>query len=207
MTENKNVLFVDFNGVLSYKPFWFYLSEESHEHHRYWNLIQDYLFKNNIEIVKKWMVGDYTSEEIHNLLESNLDIAYDKLYPIFVETCKNIDISEPILDQVRMLKNKYYTVLITDNMDCFDRYTKPNNPKMLEAFDQIDTSYNLKALKASNNGKYFVDTVKTINSFIEQSILIDDSSKNCALFESLGGRTYNVTGEAQVVEALKMLGK
>ena len=82
MTENKNVLFVDFNGVLSYKPFWFYLSEESHEHHNYWNLIQDYLFKNistcqyhKLKNLSYWI----------NNLKKELDIMYSVLFHLIVE--------------------------------------------------------------------------------------------------------------------------
>ena len=45
--KNKNIVFFDFNGVLSYNKFWNSLSSKDHELHKFQTQIEEFLFKEN----------------------------------------------------------------------------------------------------------------------------------------------------------------
>ena len=197
------LLFVDFNGVISMNNFWHSLSKTDHKLHKCHAKIENYLFKENKTLIFDWMMGIYTSEQIHTILEEQIGVDAKELLEIFIEETKNIDISIPILTALKELKPYYHLVMITDNMDSFDRFTLPNNPELIESFDEINNSYTMKMNKAGNNGKYFKDTVQKYNAVMSNCLLIDDSSRNCKLFESLGGLAYQARGEEQVLLAIE----
>lgn len=56
-----NILFIDFNGVISYKPFWYSWKDAKNNDYE---IIQKVLFGENIELVKERMIGGKTSEEV-----------------------------------------------------------------------------------------------------------------------------------------------
>ncbi|MEK7065997.1 MAG: hypothetical protein AAB965_00305 [Patescibacteria group bacterium] len=58
VTNNKPILFCDFDGVLCYDRFW--RSLPSHEYEK----MQDALFRRDKEMVNDWMRGEYCAEEI-----------------------------------------------------------------------------------------------------------------------------------------------
>ncbi len=207
MIKTKNILFVDFNGVVSYNPFWVSLRDPNHELHLFNDAIEKYLFKDNVSIVMDWMLGKYTAEQIHEILEREVGVPYEKLFPIFCEECKTIDISAKVLERIQKLRDFYYCILITDNMDSFERFTLENNPILKDSFDKIDNSYVMGRFKKSDDGLYFRDRIAEQGAIIENCILIDDSKNNCALFESLGGKIHTTKNEDAAVAALDSIHK
>jgi len=202
MPNKSKILFVDFNGVLSYKHFWFSLAES---HPRTKSKIEDYLFNQNPQLVKDWMNGAYTSEQIVHQLCEDRGIDYDNIWQVFVQDCKDIDVSKPILNKLNQMKDEFYLVHSTGNMDSFNRWTLPANPLMSEVFDRIDNSYDFGYQKNHNEGKYFKDTIALLGFNPDQAYVIDDSTKVCQVFADLGGTALCVTGEAQVLDALDTL--
>lgn len=205
--KNKNILFVDFNGVLSYKNFWFSLENKKHSLNKYLPKIETFLFKENIELVKKWMLGLYSSEEIHKLICDNLSINYDDLFSVFQGDCDNLDISSKILEKIKQLKPYYTCILATDNMDSFDRFTIPNNPILNDVFDRVDNSFSMKRMKSNDGGYYFTNLVKESKTEMGNCILIDDSNGNCRCFEDIGGQAYRTKNENEVLNALDIIYK
>ena len=155
-------------------------------------------------MVKDWMLGKYTSEEIHVILNQRLGVPYAELLEIFEIGCKNIDISVVILEKIQELRKNYYCILSTGNMDSFDRFTLPNNLILKESFDEIDNSYNLGIFKSTNNGQYFLEKAKKLRVEISNCVVIDDSAKICKIFENLGGKAFRSYG---LDEAMKNLDK
>jgi len=204
----RKVLFVDFNGVISYDTFWASIQKTDHPLHSFYEPIEELLFvgENRIKgLVDEWMLGEFTSEKVHQIIVDNLGAPYQELFDIFVEDCKRLDISRPILQSIQALRKDWYCVLRTDNMDTFHRFTLPANPYLAEAFDEVHSSYLLRQLKKSDGGAYYTETVKNLNSEINNCVLIDDSLSNCRLFEKLGGRAYCPRGETEVISALENL--
>lgn len=203
---SKPILFVDFNGVISYRNFWHSLTDKNHNLHKYSEAIEKYLFVDNITVVQDWMLGKYSSEQIHRLLADKLSVPYDELLEVFIADCEEIDISQGIVERIDKLRPHFKCILVTDNMDSFDRFTLKKS-KLDDHFDEIYNSYNLKSAKKDNNGELFVRLVAENGVDIEQCIFIDDSAKNIQLFKDLGGIGVLATGENSVIQFLDKLYK
>ncbi len=201
----KKVLFVDFNGVLSYVPFWYSLKDPNHDLHNHLSNIEEFLFKKNFNLVNEWMLGKYKSEDIHKLIADNLNIPYSTLFETFKKDCEDMKVSKKILKKLADIKQKYYLILATGNMDAFDRFTLPKEKEFFEIFDEIHNSFNLGMLKTSNGGEYFKNVVNNKKTSFNSCYLIDDSRKTCDLFESLGGKAYCTKKEDEVLNSLNLL--
>jgi FMN phosphatase YigB (HAD superfamily) len=205
MNHYHKIIFVDFDGVLCYEPFWQSLKNNSHEFHVYFELIGKLLFKDDKSIINDWMIGKYNSEDVHKIISEKIGIPYDFLFNIFKNDCKNMKISVKILKQLLKLKKEYYLILSTGNMDAFDRFILPSNPMIESVFDEVHNSYNLKLLKSSNNGQYFVNVIKEKETSFADCCLIDDSISTCRIFEDHGGKAFCVKGESEVLRYLSVL--
>ena len=206
--KQQKILFVDFNGVISYETFWNSIKDQNHTLHAYYEQIEALLFVGDHKIeglVDDWMLGKYTSEEIHQIISKRTRAPYRDLFKVFCDDCRHLDISTPILNGIQTLRKDYYCILRTDNMDTFHRFTLPSNPHLATAFDEVHSSYLLKQLKKTDGGKYFINTVTSLGLTIGDSVLIDDSKSNNILFESLGGKAYRTQNEAEVVTVLEKL--
>ncbi len=196
--KNKNILFIDFNWVISYKNFWHSLEIKDNNTYK---SINNYLFKENINIVKDWMVWKFSSSEICKYISNNLNLDYEYIYNTLVEDCKKIDLSENILNLLKKLKKHYYIVLVTDNMDCFSRYTLKYNREYFKIFDWIFNSSEHWFFKNDIYNHY----LNKYNSQINLSYLIDDSIRNCESFKKIWWNTLNLKWEDDVVKWLKKL--
>lgn len=188
-------LFVDFDGTICHDRFWRSLSSSENKQ------IQDLLFSGNNSTVTDWMRGAYTSEEINQLVVKETGLAYEYLWETFVHDCKNMSVQTEILELVHQLRNKFHVVLITGNMDCFNRFTVPAL-QLDEYFDVIVNSFYEKQLKTDNNGSSFVKHVK---GNIRDAILIEDSEKSCEIFKGLGGNACRVTNREDTLKHLQNL--
>lgn len=203
--SKEKIIFVDYNGVISYKNFWHSIESDSHYLNKYQQFIDEFLFQKNIDVVKDWMIGNYDSEEIHRLICENIPLDYDSLFEVFVDDAKQMDSADEIFNAIQDLPDSYLKVLRTDNMDSFTRFTVPANQRFNEVFDIIDNSYELHSLKTDNGGKYFRDRANQYQVDIQDCILIDDSLKNCKVFRNLGGTAMQVTGIDRVVSTIQSI--
>ncbi len=182
----KPILFIDFDSTLCFDRFW-----RSLESNR-WLAIQDYIFNLNQSLVEDWMRGVCTSEDVNKKIAEYLNMDYQALWDIFVSDCKSMYVSQNTLNKIDELRSKYQTVLITDNMDCFDRFTAPAL-ELDKYFDSIVNSYNEKLHKKEEGGKLFLEVCKRRGSVdIGTCILIDNSNRVCRVFDALGGKALRV---------------
>lgn len=195
MGKEKNIVFIDFNGVISYKNFWFSLEKSNPI---IYEEINEFLFGENIQIVKDWMLWKYQFDEICKILSDNLNVDYNCVYDSFVEDCKNIDLSTKIRELLNKLKKYYYIVLVTDNMDSFTKFTVKNNLNYFNVFDSIFNSADEWCFKVDAYLRY----ANYYSSKIELSYLIDDSVWNCKKFSELWGNAINVKGEEWALKNL-----
>lgn len=181
-------LFIDFDGTLCHDKFWRSFDSGS------LTKLEHRLFLSNIALVKDWMIGTYSSEQINKKLAEELHIDYQTLWDVFVKDCQTMKIENRVLEKIDELRNSYKVVLITDNMDCFDRFTVPALG-LNKYFDLIINSFNECILKSENNGQLFLDVMRRVNSIPSESVLLDNSEKSCDIFKSLGGASCLVTTE------------
>jgi FMN phosphatase YigB (HAD superfamily) len=187
----KPILFVDFDGTLCHDKFWRSLEPTQRDR------VQQYFFSSNEEMVNQWMRGAHTSEEINQFLSTNLSIPYSHLWATFVEDCKNMFVSKNTLEKIQSLRSTHATILTTDNMDCFDRFTAPSLA-LHEYFDDVVSSSKRRTLKCDNAGQLFTDIANEQHADLGKSILVDNSKKVCTIFENLGGTSFLVTKEKPV---------
>lgn len=185
-------LFIDFDGTLCHDRFWQSLPAED------LYKVQTKLFQENFLMVIDWMLGKYSSEEVNRFIATETSLSYNKLWSAFLHDCSNMHIESGVLDLVSDLRSEYYTVLITDNMDSFDRFTVPAL-NLTKYFDTIVNSYNEGAIKRDHHGLLFT---KYINGDISQSILLENNLDNCELFRKLGGISLYVSAQKNLKEHL-----
>lgn len=192
----KPILFIDFDGTLCHDRFWRSLEPTLQER------VQTNLFGSKKELVRDWMLGKYMSEEINQILAKELCADYEVLWTTFVYDCKKMSISEDTLSKINSLRDKYFTVLITDNMDSLDRFTVPAL-SLDKYFDLIVNSHTEKSLKNDDNGNSFQKVSEKYKSPLSESILIDNSLSSCKIFEDLGGKSCLVTPEKTLANWLE----
>ena len=142
----KPIIFIDFYKTINFDHFWRFLPEP--EFHK----AENWVFKHNTYFWGAWMRGEYISEEINEVVSKAIDIPYDRLWDAFVEGCSSSRIEDHYLQALKCLSKHYEIILVTDNMDSFDRFFLPN-ARVDEYFDAIINSYNSNQLKTDHNGK------------------------------------------------------
>jgi len=188
-------LFVDFDGTICHDRFWRSLSQAAYAN------VQEILFNQNNEMVADWMRGKYTSEQINQFVAIETGIEYSQLWEIFQHDCVTMRVDEKIFEALAQLRKNYHLVLITGNMDSFDRFTVPAL-KLNSYFDVIVNSYTEGQLKTDNGGESFL---KYLKGSILDAILIEDSEKSCEVFTQLGGTALQVTSENTSIYYLQNL--
>ena len=101
-------------------------------------------------------------------------------------------ISPEILQAISDLSKNNTAILITDNMDCFNRFTKPAL-QLEKYFSFIFNSCDFGVLKDDTTFGGLFKKVCDMHKFdITKSVLVDNSEENCAIFTKLGGRALLV---------------
>lgn len=182
---NDTTIFIDFDGTICFDYFWRSADSSIREK------IKNYLFSEDSALVREWMIGKRSSEDINQILSKECAVSYDDLWRIFIKDCKSMSIRQTTLDLLIAVREHYKTILITDNMDSLDRFTIPSL-NLEKYFNTIANSYNYQALKDQDDGTLFELVSDKMNIKLSGSILIDNSEHNCQLFESLGGKAFLV---------------
>jgi phosphoserine phosphatase len=132
--------------------------------------------------IDTWMRGELTSEEIIAPIcqECGLD-PQEVLHELMVSCQQMQFVSAEIPDLVAHIRRRGVKVVIaTDNMDTFSRWTVPEM-RLLEMFDGVLNSYDLKGLKYDRNeqgGSIFFDDFLQANGIkAGESLLIDDGNE------------------------------
>ena len=186
-------LFIDFDGTICHDRFWRSLSQAEYTQ------IQEILFEQNSEMVYDWMRGKYTSEQITEFVATETGLEYSYLWKIFQDDCKTMRVDEKIFDLITKLRESYYLVLITGNMDSFDRFTAPAL-QLNSYFDVVVNSCTVGQLKTENNGASFL---KYLKGLIMEAVLIEDSQKSCDVFTQLGGTALQVNFDFSIMYRLQ----
>ena len=188
---SKPILFIDFDGTICFDKYWRSLSPDKFE------VVQKTIFGEDRTLLNKWMLGEHTAEEINQIVSKSTGVPYEELWQLFVNDCETMQVSEKVLDKINQLRNKYTVILMTGNMDSFNRFTVPAL-HLDKYFDHINNSFFDRQFKDDNNGEKFIEYAKAFEVDIGECILIDNSSKTCELFSSLGGQSLLITPEQNI---------
>lgn len=203
------VIFIDWYKTLSTSDFWEQMANPSHQLNRVHESIKDCLFVKNKEIITHWMRGEYTSEDICDILSQEVGAPFITLFNELKASCENMQFTSPgIPGLVTQLRKKGIKVVVaTDNMDTFNRFTVPAL-HLNELFDDILLSWNLNCLKGDYyKGKlpFFDGYMKTHGFVYQDALLLDDTEDKEGNYEVLGFKRVVINNDYALVEALNDL--
>jgi FMN phosphatase YigB (HAD superfamily) len=181
----KNVVFVDWFGVLSKKQFLTtYVTSPNHPMRESVLNFRGSIFSNQ-EILDNWMKGHLTYKK---LIDDFLDFSDSdkiKIEKSLLNYCENLTLEENLVKLLLKMSDKAFIVLATDNMDCF--YESLKKLPQLDLFDFILSSNNVGALKKESALDFFGSWLESHEILIQNCLLIDDFEINCQKFEESGG--------------------
>lgn len=198
MNNIKPILFCDFDGVLCHDRYWRNLLPDEYEK------IDKLLFRNNTTLVNDWMRGKYSAEEINRIVSEKTAIPFEKLWNVFVEDCKTMQVPRGTLKTLDRLRNRYIVILITGNMDSFSRFTQPALA-LENYFDHISNSFHEGMYKTDNNGEIFLKYTNKYGVPIQNCIVLDNSKNVCKIFTELGGIAYLITQDQNIIYYLEKI--
>lgn len=201
------IIFIDWNGTLSNSKFWGHLESSSKEDLKKFIKIEKSLFGNYLGLIKPWMKGESTSENIIDLVSKDTNIDKNYIKEHFVQSCKEMvfvsDTIPKLINKIRQNSIKVY--IATNNMDSFDRWTVPAM-RLNDIFDGIINSYDLKAVKddLSSSGKslFFDYVFKTEKIKPSEAVMIDDSEDKRNIISSLGIKYIRINQNFTIENAL-----
>jgi FMN phosphatase YigB (HAD superfamily) len=174
----RKVLLVDFDGVVSNGRFYESTLSESADHALF---IQKHLFSpENEQLIREWMRGKRSYEEIHEMIRQDLDLPRDVLDRLLVQSVKEFTLNTALLQHIaRLRKNDWSVYLYTDNMDIFDRVSV-SHFGLDRHFDAIYSSSAYGYLKFENDR--LLTILKTEQGITQEPIyLVDDKIHQVAL--------------------------
>lgn len=184
MPANRDqIIFLDWDGTLCHSRFW----QTEDLGTRLFDRIQLVLFSSNPALVKGWMLEKTTSEKVCEWLSGKIGVDYSIIWDKLVRSCERMDIPSEAVLLMNGLKQRARLVMVTDNMDCFSRFTVPALD-LGNIFDLIVNCADIGRLKNDENGRTFINACERFSIPIDRACLIDNSRVTGALFSSLGGR-------------------
>lgn len=202
MNRAVRVVFIDWGGTLSNTRFWGHWEKLKPERYSF---IQQYLFGTNKEVVRSWMRGELSAEEISRTLGEAMSVSEHELLKELKSSCQQLKFIEPTviqaIEKIRLKGTK--VVIATDNMDTFSRWTVPAL-KLHEHFDDILISHSLSAIKndakIDGSSKFFSAYLNNNQLSPEETILFDDGA---SYIKDFGIKYVEVTKTKPLVSALK----
>lgn len=202
MTSRSSIIFIDWYRTLSCDLFWQRIQKENPTA---FEKIEKALFQNT-QLINEWMTGCYSSEEICDHLEECSGISSKKLFSELQTYCSNTLIRPEIIKTIEQLRLRHHIIIVTDNMDCFSRFTVPAL-HIQNWTDAISNSSQVKRLKNEHGGKTFQDIADQLHIPMAKTFCIDDNPETCKIIRSLGGTAMQTTGESQTLEILTSINR
>jgi FMN phosphatase YigB (HAD superfamily) len=198
-----SVVFVDWAGTMSHSMFWSRWRETAPAR---WQRVQRRLF-GNPNLVRNWMRGRYTAEEIVEILATGDDLPFDGWAAELERSCCEMQLADAnirvLLPALRSIGVK--VILATDNMDTFSRWTVPSLG-LLELVDEILDSSRLGCLKDDRDPR---GRSPFLHSWFDahgiepsESVLFDDGGRHA---EELGITWVPVTPNRPLAPSLVAL--
>jgi FMN phosphatase YigB (HAD superfamily) len=190
------LVLVDWYRTLSLKPFWHQCDSVT------LSALQDSLFSNSA-LVNDWMRGQLSSEEICERFKSITSKEADLLGSL-KRSCENLLPDSDVIEALKKLSERVTVTLVTDNMDCFARWTVPHLAK-LGIFKNFVVSSDVGRLKNDESGKTFLEACARHQAPVNETHLIDDSAKTREVFQVLGGRPIATDSPNDTTVAIRAL--
>jgi FMN phosphatase YigB (HAD superfamily) len=203
------VVFLDWNKTLSNSLFWEQLADKNHPFHHLEKEIIDWLFVKNRDVIKMWMRGDYTSEEVCAKISQDLGVDFQLIFSELAKSCLSMEYCDPDVPKLvnKIRSNGVKVVIATDNMDTFRRFTV-SAMRLQESYDDILVSSELGALKDDyENGEslFFSEYMKKSGLDYSEVLLLDDSVDKMPICKDIGLPAVNINSPKHLIDELNKL--
>src|SRR3989344_9107440 len=189
--RNIQTILFDFHGVLCFYEVYKPMLELEYPEKLEW--ISKNVFEEDKGLVRKWMRGEISSDEMNRNIAKRAGMDFDVLNKAFIESALNMKLDEKLLLFISKIREAGMKVgLVTDNMDVFSEITAPAH-RLKEKFDAIVNSVDYGFLKKENHGKLFDIALEKLGGSIQNSLMVDNQPAVIELFESKGGIGYLYT--------------
>ena len=182
------VVFFDWHGVLCNDRFWHsVLDAGQHPLRRALGAFATEIFSNE-PLVKAWMRGQLSLRDVAKdwpITHKRWDV--DFLLRRAERDCSTMRIQPDMAALARELRSSCFVVVATDNMDCFIQ-AMARHTVARTTFDGIVCSSDIGVLKRDDPERFFGSFLGKVGVALRNSVLVDDSSANCAAFSQAGGR-------------------
>jgi FMN phosphatase YigB (HAD superfamily) len=200
MISRSRIIFIDWYQTLSFDLFWQNVKKKNPTA---FECIQTNIF-HDAERSRRWMTGHHSSEDICQYASRCSGISADELFSDLQNSCVNQRIHPVAIEIIKELRNTHHIFIVTDNMDCFSRFTIPALD-MTAWTDGISNSSDIKRFKNDLNGQTFRDIANSLDIRMTEAICVDDSSPTCELIRSLGGTAMQTTSALHTLDLLKSI--
>lgn len=207
MSQNIKALFIDWNKTLSNSHFWFQLENKNHVYNNYHEIIINWLFEKNVDLINPWMRGSFTAKQLCERIAKENNLNQKIVYDTLKESCENMSLcSVKTIDLVTKIRNKGIKVVIaTDNMDTFRDFTI-KGMELEKYFDNFLISCELKVLKYDTKEQeipFFDKFLKSNNWSYSDVVLIDDSEDKTGIYDKLGFKIMLVKEQSDLLNYLR----
>jgi FMN phosphatase YigB (HAD superfamily) len=187
--------FIDFHGTICNDTFWGNVDLHDRE------VINEFLFKNNIDVVNDWMRGQIRYSDVINLISQETNYPRSFLLNKFVDSCQKMRIPDGIIENLRKLRKHSKLILITTNMDSFKIFTTASL-QLYHVFDDVFNSSDFGLLKTDKAGMLF-EIAQARHGLLSSSVcLIDDDPNVGNIFLQQGGGGYYRVRSLKETESL-----
>ncbi|MBW2999921.1 HAD family phosphatase [Candidatus Woesearchaeota archaeon] len=113
--------------------------------------------------------------------EADIEINEEKMSNVFADA---INHNQDIIDLIKKLRKNYKIILLSNNNLPTVNALKSNHKQVLDLFDKIYFSFELKISKPDR--RFFEHVVKDANLNVDECLFIDDKEKNIKASEEFG---------------------
>lgn len=164
-------LIVDFDGVLCSDFFYHTLDGTNPD---LYDRINREVFRGDKTLVRAWMRGETTTEDVHATLAQRFRVPAPFLDAALRQSIEAMHLNAPLLTLVREVRAALgRAVLLTDNMDVFRRVTVPTF-HLDQQFDAIVTSCEEGKLKGDDWFALLDLALACVNGTWPSTLVLDD---------------------------------
>lgn len=191
------LVLIDWYRTLSLARFWHGYDAAKLE------AVDKFVFRDMAQ-VDEWMRGRFSSEDICRQMEqAGLGSAGEHLESLR-HSCEDFLPTPEVTTALKQLAERADVVLVSDNMDCFARWTVPTL-KPLGIFKECIVSSDVGLLKNDKGGQVFTDICTRHGISPRDTVFIDDSASTRQTFEKLGGRALPTDSPEDTVKVIQTL--
>lgn len=155
-------------------------------------------------LLQAWMRGQHTSETLVAQIAPLVEVSPEWLLMELEAGCREMRLSDAMRQSILALRKLARVELVTDNMDCFSRWTVPAQD-LMGLFDRIWVSWEHGVFKNDDQGAWLGQICAAAGTPPEETILFEDRAKTCELFSQMGGKTVLVQSLEETEMGLRQL--